>query len=223
MDVSNVSPVELQRELDSTASPVLVDVRAQANFLEADSFIAGALRRRPDEEDEWTESLPKDRPIVVYCVKGGDVGESSARCLASDGRAARFLAGGVRGWAESGGMTLPKPIGGSTLWVTRERPKIDRIACPWLITRFIDREAEFRYVKAGDVVEIARKERGIPFDIPDTLFSHEGELCTSDRSRRRHRTAGPRPGVRGAPRGLARPFTPPPRRSRDASRWPRVV
>lgn len=137
-------------------------MRARANFLQADFFIAGALRRCPEETHEWTESLSKDRPIVVYCVKGGDVGESAARRHADDGRAARFLAGGVRGWAEHGGMTLPKPVGGSTLWVTWEPRKIDRIACPWLITRFIDREAQFRYLKAGDVVEIARKERGIP-------------------------------------------------------------
>ena len=92
---------------------------------------------------------------------------TTADFLASD----TFLAGAI---------TLPKPVGISTRWVTRERPKIDRIACPWLITRFIDHGAEFRYVNASDVVEIARSERAIPFDIPDTLFSHDGELCSFD-------------------------------------------
>lgn len=77
-----------------------------------------------------------------------------------------------------GAIPLPKPT--ASRWVTRERPKIDRIACPWLITRFIDSGAEFRFVRASDVMEVARKERGIPFDIPDTLFSHEGELCSFD-------------------------------------------
>jgi hypothetical protein len=80
----------------------------------------------------------------------------------------------------AGETTLPKPLGSSTRWVTRERPKIDRIACPWLITRFIDKGAAFLYVRAGEVVEIARNERGIAFDIPDTLFSHDGELCSFD-------------------------------------------
>jgi len=91
----------------------------------------------------------------------------TAAFLASD----TFLAGAI---------TLPKPVGSATRWVTRERPKIDRIACPWLIARFIDRHANFRYVKAADVMEVARNERGIAFDIPDTLFSHEGELCSFD-------------------------------------------
>src|SRR6185436_2342554 len=113
MDVSNVSPVELQHELVSEAPPVVVDVRVRAAFLQSDSFIAGALRRPPDSTSEWAESLP-DRPIVVYCEKGGDVGEGAARQLAARGRPARFLVGGVRGWMEGGGVTLPKPVGAST-------------------------------------------------------------------------------------------------------------
>jgi len=180
MDVSSVSPVELQRELVSAAAPVVVDVRARAAFLQSDSFIAGAVRRSPEGAAEWARSLPAERPIVVYCEKGGEVGESAADDLVARGREARFLSGGMRGWMEGGGVTLPKPVGSATRWVTRERPKIDRIACPWLIARFIDTDAEFRYVKASDVVEIARDDRGIPFDIPDTLFSHEGELCSFD-------------------------------------------
>ncbi len=180
MDLSNVSPIELQRELVSAADPLLVDVRARATFLQADSFIAGALRRSPDETVEWTQSLPASRKVVVYCEKGGEIGESAADQLVASGRGARFLTGGMRGWVGGGGVTLPKPVGSATRWVTRERPKIDRIACPWLITRFIDRDADFRYVKAGDVMEVARNERGIAFDIPDTLFSHEGEMCSFD-------------------------------------------
>jgi hypothetical protein len=65
-------------------------------------------------------------------------------------------------------------------WITRERPKIDRIACPWLIARFIDREPEFLYVPAGDVLRIANETGAIPYDIPGVEFSHAGELCTFD-------------------------------------------
>lgn len=90
---------------------------------------------------------------------------------------AEFLAGDV---FLAGEVTLPKPAGAPTRWVTRERPKIDRVACPWLIVRFIDRHAEFRYVKASDVRQVAGNERAIAFDIPDTLFSHEGDLCSFD-------------------------------------------
>lgn len=65
-------------------------------------------------------------------------------------------------------------------WVTRERPKIDRIACPWLVVRFIDREPEFLYVPAGQVFEVALASGAIPYDIPGAELSHVGELCSFD-------------------------------------------
>ena len=65
-------------------------------------------------------------------------------------------------------------------WVTRERPKIDRIACPWLILRFIDREAEFLYVPAPEVLRIAADTGATPYDIPGVEMSHVGELCSFD-------------------------------------------
>lgn len=65
-------------------------------------------------------------------------------------------------------------------WVTRERPKIDRIACPWLIARFIDASPEFLYVPAGDVLKVARDTGAVPYDIPGVEMSHVGELCSFD-------------------------------------------
>ena len=65
-------------------------------------------------------------------------------------------------------------------WITRERPKIDRIACPWLIARFIDAEAEFLYVPAQEVLDVAAATGAIPYDIPDVELSHVGELCSFD-------------------------------------------
>ncbi|MFC5696814.1 chromate resistance protein ChrB domain-containing protein [Pseudomonas sp. GCM10022186] len=65
-------------------------------------------------------------------------------------------------------------------WVTRERPKIDRIACPWLITRFIDSTPEFLYVPAADVLRVAAEQEAAPYDIPGVELSHEGELCSFD-------------------------------------------
>lgn len=65
-------------------------------------------------------------------------------------------------------------------WVTRERPKIDRIACPWLIAKFIDEEPEFLYVPSGDVLRVANETGAIPYDIPGVEFSHAGELCSFD-------------------------------------------
>ena len=65
-------------------------------------------------------------------------------------------------------------------WITRERPKIDRIACPWLILRFIEPQAEFLYVPADQVLALARETGAIPYDIPDVELSHVGELCSFD-------------------------------------------
>jgi len=65
-------------------------------------------------------------------------------------------------------------------WITRERPKIDRIACPWLIQRFIDKEAEFLYVPTDEVFQIANQTGAIPYDIPGAELSHIGELCSFD-------------------------------------------
>ena len=65
-------------------------------------------------------------------------------------------------------------------WVTRERPKIDRIACPWLIARFIDKEPEFLYVRAESVLSVAEATGAIPYDIPGVELSHVGEECSFD-------------------------------------------
>jgi hypothetical protein len=65
-------------------------------------------------------------------------------------------------------------------WITRERPKIDRIACPWLIRRFIDADAQFLYVPAEAVLSTAERERAVPYDVPNARFSHRGERCSFD-------------------------------------------
>lgn len=65
-------------------------------------------------------------------------------------------------------------------WVTRERPKIDRIACPWLIARFIDPDPEFLYVPSSEVLNVARKTGATPYDIPGVGMSHAGEKCSFD-------------------------------------------
>ncbi len=78
--------------------------------------------------------------------------------------------------------TLDEIFGGQrpSRWVTRERPKIDRIACPWLILRFLDSKAEFHFVSSGEVVAAAKRLKAEPFDIPGVRFSHRGELCSFD-------------------------------------------
>ncbi len=76
-------------------------------------------------------------------------------------------------------------------WVTRERPKIDRIACPWLITRFIDKQPEFLYVPADQVLKVARDTGATPYDIPGVEMTHVGELCSFDAFLKKYQLTDP--------------------------------
>lgn len=77
------------------------------------------------------------------------------------------------------------------IWITREHPKIDRIACPWLILRFIDAQAQFRYVPPDQVLGMARQTGAIPYDIPGAELSHEGEMCSFDAFLKRYQLDEP--------------------------------
>ncbi len=76
-------------------------------------------------------------------------------------------------------------------WITRERPKIDRIACPWLIKRFVDKEAEFIYVPFDKVIKKSKELSAIPFDLPDVEYTHYGDECTFDYIIRKHKLRDP--------------------------------
>jgi rhodanese-related sulfurtransferase len=172
MDAS-LAPAELQQALRSAHPPLVVDVRKRAAFLAAPDMIRGALRRDPETLDAWRGALPAGgADIVVYCVHGHEVSQGVAKALG-----ARYLAGGIEHWD---GERMGKPAGAPTRWVTRERPKVDRIACPWLIRRFIDAEAEFLYVPPADVPSAAKARSAIPYDVPDAEFSHVGGRCSFD-------------------------------------------
>jgi hypothetical protein len=103
-----------------------------------------------------------------------------ATALRAAGVDAVFLQDGIAGWIAKG-LPTHRTIGATPgKWVTRERPKIDRIACPWLIRRFIDPQAEFIYVPTKDVLEVAKATGGTPYDIEGVEFAHEGERCSFD-------------------------------------------
>lgn len=167
-------------ELRKTPGALLVDVRRDPAFLESGELIAGALRRDPEAVGQWAKSLPRASSVVVYCVHGHQVSQGVAKALAEAGIRASFLEGGIEHWKEEGGELDRKPRASSTRWVTRERPKVDRIACPWLISRFVDRNAEFLYVPPKTVGAVAKEKGAVPYDVPDVHFTHEGDLCSFD-------------------------------------------
>ena len=180
MKAAAVSPSQLRAEIAAQNPPLLIDVRRGPAFLGAGEMIAGALRREPEQARAWAGSLPKAGSIVVYCVHGHGVSQGAAAALSEAGIAARYLEGGVEEWKVAQGPLDRKPRDASTRWVTRERPKIDRIACPWLIARFIDPGAQFLYVPAKQVQDAAKEKEAVPYDIPGVHFGHQGELCSFD-------------------------------------------
>ena len=179
-----ISAAELARTLGSAGHPLIVDVRRQAAFSASQHLICGSMYRPPEQVAAWSREMPSKRPIVVTCVHGHEVGQTAAKELRAAGFDARYLAGGVEGWIEAGHPHLRKTATydgtRATNWITRARPKIDRIACPWLIRRFIDPLASFHYVPSDQVLAEASMRNAIPFDIPGVTFSHRGETCTFD-------------------------------------------
>ena len=177
---NSISPDTLYAKLGSEAAPIIIDVRRDADFAGAETLVAGAFHRSPDAVEEWRTDLPSGRQVVTYCTHGREVSQGVAAALRLMGVAANFLEGGIADWTEHGLPTRHNIGSSPSTWVTRERPKIDRIACPWLIRRFIDPNAEFIYVPKDQVLAVARQKGGTPYDIDGVEFTHEGERCSFD-------------------------------------------
>jgi rhodanese-related sulfurtransferase len=178
--VAPVSPSELYARLGTAAAPLLLDVRRDAAFDADDQLIIGAARRSPENVTLWSRDLPAGRPVVTYCVHGHEVSQGAAAALRTAGAQATYLEGGIAGWKERHMPTRRKRGPVENKWVTREHPKIDRIACPWLVSRFVNPDAEFIYVPPNDVARIAKEVRGTPYDIEGAEFGHVGDQCSFD-------------------------------------------
>ena len=191
-----ISPQQILATIGTPFAPLLIDVRREEAWREAATMIPAALRRPPAGLEEWSRPLDSGRRIVVYCRLGHEVSQSAAAALRASGRRAVFLSGGIEGYAALGGPLMRRDALpdrdwlAPTRWVTREKPKIDRIACPWLIARFVDPEAEFLYVPNQEVLRAAKEKEAVPYDVPDVHFSHDGELCSFDTFLKTYRLAG---------------------------------
>ena len=183
--IPSISPDELRSLLGSPAAPLVLDVRRDVRFEESDRMLPRAQRVAPEQVAHFAAAhAPGD--AVVYCVHGLEIGQQAAAELRAAGWNARFLQGGIDGWIEDARPSLRKrpdlgvACGRPSRWVTRERPKIDRIACPWLVLRFIDPLARFFYVPAAQVFDEARRREAVAFDLPGAPITHDGELCSFD-------------------------------------------
>jgi rhodanese-related sulfurtransferase len=185
--LNTISPDKLARLIGTTKCPVLVDVRTDDDFESDPRLIPGSRRRPFADVSDWAPELA-GRSAIVVCHKGLKLGQGVAAWLRHHGVPADSLEGGTLAWAHGEWPMVPdakiplRNAQGQTVWVTRSRPKIDRIACPWLIRRFVDPDAVFLFVAPSQVEGVAERFGATPFDIEgDGVFwSHRGELCTFD-------------------------------------------
>jgi len=181
----SVSPQDLWNSIATMSAPQIVDVRRRDVFEQSNATIPGAVWRDFAKTSEWAGEL-SGRPIVVACKAGHELSQIATAQLRAAGFDAAILAGGYEDWAAARLPFVDKPaldriaLKRPSLWATRRRPKIDRIACPWLIRRFLDPQARILFVDPDEVVNVARESGAIPFDIKDVELSHEGERCTFD-------------------------------------------
>ncbi len=177
--INAITPDKLARLIGTPACPALIDLR------ESGDFIPGAVRRDPDKVAGWAAEIGAPSAILV-CHHGGSASAATAAWLRHAGAHAEVLEGGVEAWLDSGlplvreAVLPPRDAEGRTRWVTRARPKVDRIACPWLIRRFVDPEAVFLFVATPEVPLVSERLDAAPFDVDGVFWSHRGDLCSFD-------------------------------------------
>ncbi|MEY8827199.1 chromate resistance protein ChrB domain-containing protein [Sedimentitalea sp. XS_ASV28] len=175
----------LARLIGTADCPTLLDLRIDEDFDDDPRLIPGASRHPFKDVLELADELT-GRSVVVYCQKGLKISQGAAALLRAAGVRAEVLEGGQFAWRDAKLPMVttdklpPLDASGRTVWVTRHRPKIDRIACPWLIRRFIDPKAQILFVAASQVTNVAEHFGATPFDIEDVFWSHRGETCTFD-------------------------------------------
>jgi rhodanese-related sulfurtransferase len=145
---SEITVSQLSRLIGTPACPVIIDVRIDEDVAADPTLLPGAMQYPFKDVAKLAPAL-QGRAAVVYCQKGKKISQGAAATLRDAGIPAEILAGGHFAWRDAGGIEIPldkippRNAEGKTVWVTRHRPKIDRLACPWLIRRFIDRMRGF--------------------------------------------------------------------------------
>lgn len=185
--INAITPEKLARLIGLPHAPAIVDIRTDEDFAADPRLVPGAVRRCHGDVAAWAADHV-GRNVAVVCQKGQKLSEGVAAWLRHEGVAAEILDGGALGWLAAGLPMVPNAVlplrdaQGRTVWVTRARPKVDRIACPWLIRRFVDPNAVFLFVSPSEVAGVAERFDATPFDVEGdgVIWSHDGERCTFD-------------------------------------------
>jgi rhodanese-related sulfurtransferase len=182
---TSIATDKLARLIGTANTPALIDVRTDEDFAADPRLIPGAVRRNHEDTADWGEEFA-GRSAIVVCLRGQKLAQGTAAWLRYLHVEAETLEGGFEGWKAAGLPLVPtsklpaRDPQGRTVWVTRARPKVDRIACPWLIRRFVDPNAVFLFVSPPEVIAVGERFNAAPFDIENVFWSHRGELCTFD-------------------------------------------
>jgi len=182
---TQITVAQLSRRIGLHDSPAVVDVSIDEDFAADPRLIPGARRRHAQSVEDWAPAYA-GRHVIVVCQKGKKLSQGTAAWLRHLGVSAESLEGGNLAWAAAGQPMVPdaklppRDGHGRTVWVTRSRPKIDRVACPWLIRRFVDPEAVILYVDPSEVMAVAERFAATPFDVDGVFWSHRGERCSFD-------------------------------------------
>jgi rhodanese-related sulfurtransferase len=181
-----ISASDVYAQLGRSDAPVVFDVCRPEIVATSDEIIPTARTRSLAETLEEAPQHDRTRAIVVACAHGHNRSQLAVAQMRAEGLHAATLADGYDGWRAAGLPLVKRSVhgvilgGARTVWVTRRRPKIDRVACPWLISRFLDATAKFLFVEPAWVLDVARETGGIAYDLPGGLFEHDGTLCTFD-------------------------------------------
>ena len=180
-----ITVAQLSRLIGTPEAPLVLDVRTDDDRAADPRLLPAGLPRDHRTLEAWAPDYA-GQAVIVACQRGGKFSQGVAAWLRQTGARAEYLEGGVDAWTEAGGMMIrpdhvpPRNTQGRTVWVTRARPKIDRIACPWLIRRFVDPQAIFLFVAQAEVAGVAERFGATAFDLEGIFWSHRGEACTFD-------------------------------------------
>jgi rhodanese-related sulfurtransferase len=182
---TEITVAQLSRLIGLPGSPRLIDVRTDEDYAADPRLLPGARRLDHASLARWQEEY-RNQSVVVVCQKGLKLSQGVGAWLRHARIDAQTLEGGFEAWRAGGQLLVktdrltPRDDRGRTVWVTRARPKVDRIACPWLIRRFVDPDAVFLFVSPSEVAPVAERFGATPFDIDGVFWSHRGPACTFD-------------------------------------------
>ena len=177
---AEIDCAQLMRLIGTPEAPVVLDLRLPED-LAADAVLIPTSICMSSKDILAAAADWRGRHVVVVCLRGRKISQGAAAILRLEGIKAEVLTGGTEAWRGLGLPVVPaKWAEPATLWVTRHRPKVDRVACPWLIRRFVDPAARFLFVPPGDVLAVAEKFGAIPFDIEGVFWTHREPGCTFD-------------------------------------------